>query len=155
MRPQTLPPASRRAPARFQVQGRLRIAPCARASIPVDLTVLDMSSLGMLAAHPHEVPPGTRCELSLRLPPSPAGVRVHARVVWTMLQGIEQTREGPRTVYRSGFEFVPLGRDANGPLDLGRKNAFQSPRGFFNCIPGMSSPRLTTPLSGLVERVAA
>lgn len=93
----------RRAP-RIRGESELR----ARASVAFDLTVVDISILGLLAEHHHDIQAGTECTLHLRLPSSPETLRVPARAVWTMSHRIGDTRGTRQTTFRSGFEFLNL-----------------------------------------------
>ena len=67
--------------------------------------LLDLSSEGARVEHPGRPPGGRVCFVDL--PPVLGRVRLIGRVVWTQLQGGEQTREGERRlIYQSGVAFV-------------------------------------------------
>jgi hypothetical protein len=89
----------------------------ARASVMFDLTVMDMSIVGLSAEHAHAVRVGNLYTLYLRLSNQPTAVRVNARAVWTTSSRIDQRRGARQTTFRSGFEFVDLDMETASALD--------------------------------------
>jgi hypothetical protein len=93
----------RRKAARVVVPWRLS----ARVLDSHDARILDLSTAGVGIEHGVPLQPGATCSLELPLPFG--SVHVAARVVWSMLKGDEEPREGDRRpTYHSGLAFTEL-----------------------------------------------
>lgn len=111
---------------RVAVEQALRV----HATVTFALSVVDISVLGMLASHTHEIQPNAVYGLTLRLSPGRDPIRVDARAVWSVPHGYEESSADRRMIYRTGFEFVHLDGQAAAALD-----AYVS-----RCLSALSAP---------------
>ncbi len=72
-----------------------------------EMRILDLSTAGVGIEHADALQPGSSCTLEVPLPFGP--LQLAARVVWSLLKGGGQIREGgPRFRYQSGLVFTGL-----------------------------------------------
>jgi hypothetical protein len=72
-----------------------------------DVRILDLSTAGVGIEHVEPLQPGASCTLEFPLPFG--SLRLTARVVWSLLKGGGQIREGDRGLhYQSGLAFTEL-----------------------------------------------
>jgi len=72
-----------------------------------EVRILDLSTAGVGIEHVEPLQPGTSCTLEFPLPFG--SLRLTARVVWSLLKGGGQIREGDRGhQYQSGLAFTEL-----------------------------------------------
>jgi hypothetical protein len=72
-----------------------------------EVRILDLSTAGVGIEHVEPLQPGASCTLEVPLPFG--SLQLAARVVWSLLRGGGQIREGdPRFHYQSGLAFTGL-----------------------------------------------
>lgn len=92
-----------------------------------DVRILDLSTAGVGIEHVVPLQPGATCALDIPLPFG--SVHVAARVVWSMLKGDGETREGGlQAQYHSGLAFTDLTAEQQAALARALETLRATPR---------------------------
>ncbi len=81
-----------------------------QAGARFEVTLVDLSILGVCLEHTHQMQHGQAYVLDLNL--GTQSVRVAARAIWSSAHRAGKAGEGRRLVYRTGLEFTDLAPDA-------------------------------------------